>query len=189
MSASSWLILRTCSSRALDEHRGQSALCLEQRAWQLLKKRTVPLGQCDAELVEQAAQFIGLHDPHFHQLCPQPMQGQHNLLRIVLDRNELDSRLLTSSPDCVRVGGVGLVAMHEGANHLRRQKPHLVTEQHQLPSPLVRPATGFHHHERRLPIGECLPDRIGKPFTSVLIEPYLKCSISSANAAGALSLR
>lgn len=82
------------------------------------------------------------------------MQGQYHLLGVVLDGHELDPWQLADGPDRLRVGGVGLVALHEGANPVGRQQSHLMAKLHELAAPFVRTATGFHHDDTRLSIGK-----------------------------------
>ena len=70
----------------------------------------MPLRQHDAELVEQAAQRVGLHDAHLHELSTHAVQGQTSLLLLVLDRHGLDVRLQGRDPDGLGITGIGLVA-------------------------------------------------------------------------------
>jgi hypothetical protein len=147
---------------AVDEHRRQPRLGFVQRGGQLLHQRPVPLGQHDAELVEQATHFIGLHDAHLHELRAQTVQRQHDLLAFGLDGDEAHAGLAAGRPDRLRVSRIGLVALHERADLLWREQPHLVAELPKLASPLVGTATGFHHHPGGLPVGEPRQD-LGPP--------------------------
>ena len=82
------------------------------------------------------------------------MQRQDRLLFLALDRDRLDARLLHRGPARPRVVRIVLVAADEGPDHLRRQKPDLVTELPDPACPMLRAAAGLHRDQARRAIGE-----------------------------------
>ena len=91
---------------------------------------------------------------NFTQLLAHAMQRQDCLLFLALDRDRLDAWLLHHGPDRPRVVRIALVAAHEGPDHLRRQKPDLVTEFPDPAGPMLRAAAGLHRDQARHAIGE-----------------------------------
>ena len=89
-----------------------------------------------------------------HQLLAHAMQRQDCLLFLALDRDRLDAWLLHRRPDRLCVVRIVLVAAHEGPDHLRRQKPDLVTEFPDPAGPMLRAAAGLHRDQARRAIGE-----------------------------------
>ena len=98
-----------------------SQLCLGQLALDRLEKFVVPNRQCNAKLAQYAAQRIGLHDAHLHELAAHPVQRQTCLLTLGFDGYRLDMWLLGGHPDRLRIHGIGLVTQQEGLDMLGRE--------------------------------------------------------------------
>lgn len=114
----------------------------------------MPFGQHKAELIENASQFIGLHDAALHELRPDPMQRQHDLLRLDLYWHKAHARLLAGCPDRLCIRGICLVALNERPDFARRDQAHFVPQLRQSASPLMRAAASLHHRERWLADGK-----------------------------------
>src|SRR5690606_23862086 len=66
-----------------------------------LQQDPVPLGQHNAEFVQQTTQGVGLHEAHLHELSTHTMQSQAGLLLLTFDWHSLDVKLLRSYPDAL----------------------------------------------------------------------------------------
>lgn len=67
------------------------------------------------------------------------MQRQDDLLRVVLDGDELRAGLLTGSPDRSSIRRICLVAQDERTDGLRSNQANIVAEIQELPAPLMAP--------------------------------------------------
>ncbi|CAB3775366.1 hypothetical protein LMG29542_08748 [Paraburkholderia humisilvae] len=65
--------------------------------------------QHDAELIEQPAKLVDLHDAHPDQLLAYAVHREHGLLVFGLDGNEPHARTLCSFPDRRGIGCIVLV--------------------------------------------------------------------------------
>ncbi len=116
----------------------------------------MPLMQDDAELVLNSPQLVGLHDARLHELHPNTMQRQDDLLGLGLHGYKAHTWLLACGPNGLRVGRVRLVALNKGANFARGDELHLMPESLKRASPFVRSATSLHHDQCTGTIGEPL---------------------------------
>ena len=101
------------------------------------------------------------------------MQAQHGLLIFRLRRYCAHSRLLHRRPNCARVGCIGLVRLHEGANELRMEEHHLVPQRSDLACPPMRAAAALQCDATRR---SCARNRISSS------RPNLRFKISPVSA-------
>ena len=142
--------------KAFHEHRWQPRFCVAHGVGQGLEQCRMTLRQHDAKLVEQPPEFVGLHDAGLHELRAHPVQRQHDLLGLGLDRNEAHAWLLAGCPDRLSVRSVGFVALHERTHLARRDESYLVAQFHQGSAPVVRTAARFHDDQRSRAVGKPL---------------------------------
>jgi hypothetical protein len=74
----------------------------------------------------------------------------HRLQRLLLDRLDAHRRDVGAARSLEQrtgIGGIGLVALHVGADIGRRQQSHLDAQVVQPTRPVVGRATRFHHHQ------------------------------------------
>jgi len=75
------------------------------------------------------------------------MQALQGLLFDRLDAHRGDVGAAVRLEQRRGIGRIGLVALDVGAHVARRQQPHLDAEATEPAGPVVRGATGFHHHQ------------------------------------------
>jgi hypothetical protein len=116
----------------------------------------MPFRQDDAELVQDSPQFVGLHDARLHELHPNAMQRQDDLLGLGFRGYKTHTWLLACGPNGLSVGRVRFVTLDKGADLAGGNEPHLMPESLQRATPLVSSSTSLHHDQCTGTIGEPL---------------------------------
>jgi hypothetical protein len=125
----------------------------------------------DAELGEVRAQGGREHGPLPHEEFAHPVQHQHRLLLNRLHRDKAHGRTRHCLGDRLRIGSVGLVALHIGLHVRGRHQPDLVPERDQLACPVVCRCTSLHADEAGRELAEVIEDlsatkaHLGDPAT------------------------
>ncbi|REE07317.1 hypothetical protein B0G71_7806 [Paraburkholderia sp. BL27I4N3] len=125
-----------------------------------LPQQSDTLWQCDTEFAQKPANLVGQGCARLDQPGACPVQRQHCLLHLRLDRYEAHVRSLYRLADGLGVSRVGLVALYVRPDELRGDQSDGVSELCELPAPVVRRAACFHANHTRFKRGE-IPKYMG----------------------------
>ena len=137
----------------LDDRLRQATVPVIERPGQLpdpgpaLRSNNAVLGQVTPKRIDRLRALA-------HQQVTGAKEHPLRLLRLGLDRHEVHGRTLGRFRDRLRVRRVVLVPLDEGLHVDRRNQPHLVTERHDLPAPVVGAGARLHRHRARRLRGE-----------------------------------
>ena len=95
-----------------------------------------------------------LHRANLHLLGTHPVQRQHRLLLLALERHKAHPGLRTGGPDRLGIGRIGFVGLDERPNKLGSNQLDLVTQTLQGPTPVVSRTARLHHDQPRFAAGK-----------------------------------
>jgi hypothetical protein len=139
--------------RTADQRR-HGGVGIGERAAALLDAEATALGNDNAELTAEAAQSVDARGARAHPQRACAMQRLQSLLFNRLHARWHDLGTARRFERRTGIGGIGLVALHVGADVGRWQQADLNAETVQPACPVVRRATGFHHHQAHGAIDE-----------------------------------